>query len=303
MIQVSEVAKRYKDVTALNGVSFKVSEGEYLALLGPNGAGKTTLMEILEGIRTADSGEVSIAGYTWLNGASGIRKILGLSLQETHFIDKLTVQETLELFASFYSLGKDRIEAILTDVNLHEKKKSRTKDLSGGQKQRLALGLALLNKPKVLFLDEPTTGLDPNARRELWDVLLKIKAEGKMTMILTTHYMEEAEILCDRIIVIDKGAILAEGTKTELLSQLNKGEIISFNLPGFNYALLPKEGLIKSRTGSSGKTELSVDSITGYLPELLKVFENEKVLPEELECRKLTLDDLFVELTGRKLDE
>jgi ABC-2 type transport system ATP-binding protein len=188
-------------------------------LLGPNGAGKTTLVEMIEGIQKPDSGEITITGKHWKGNEDELHRIIGLSLQETRFIDKLRVTETLQLFASFFNLGKERVNEIIEMVGLAEKRKSYVVNLSGGQRQRLAIGIALINSPAILLLDEPTTGLDPNARREIWDILHKLRKVSETSMILTTHYMEEAENLCDYIVIMDNGVILREGTLGQLLKE------------------------------------------------------------------------------------
>ena len=218
IVDVRHVKKSFKDVHAVKGVNLMIKSGEFLALLGPNGAGKTTLVEMIEGIQHPDEGEIFISGKQWKNHQHELHQIIGLSLQETRFMDKLTAYETMRLFASFYKLGIDRVDEIFKLIGLEEKKKSYVNNLSGGQRQRLALGVALLNKPKILLLDEPTTGLDPNARREIWNILLDLKKEQKTSLILTSHYMEEAEYLCDRIVIMDEGEILAEGTLQEILT-------------------------------------------------------------------------------------
>ena len=217
VIEVRGVSKSFKDVRAVAGVSLRILRGQFCALLGPNGAGKTTLVEMIEGIQQPDEGEVLITGRPWKGHEKELRQIIGLSLQETRFIDKLTVSETLRLFASFFRLGKERVEEILSLIGLEEKRRSYVVNLSGGQRQRLALGIALLNNPAILLLDEPTTGLDPTARREVWNILLKLKEHRETSMILTTHYMEEAEQLCDRIVIMDHGRILRDGRLEELM--------------------------------------------------------------------------------------
>jgi ABC-2 type transport system ATP-binding protein len=218
VIEVKGVFKSFKDVHAVRGVDLVIPEGEFLGLLGPNGAGKTTLVEMIEGIQHPDKGEILIFGKPWKGNEYELREQMGLSLQETRFFEKLTVYETLRVFASFFDLGKERVLEVLTLTGLDEKRKAFTVNLSGGQRQRLALGIALLNKPKILLLDEPTTGLDPTARREIWEILKKIKETTRTSLILTTHYMEEAEVLCDRIVVLDHGQILKEGRLSDLLS-------------------------------------------------------------------------------------
>ena len=198
-IEVRNVCKSFKDVDAVLNVNLRVESGEAVALLGPNGAGKTTLVEMIEGVQIPDSGEILILGKTWQSDESFLRQEIGLALQETRFQDRLTVEETLWLFASFYHLEKERTNEVLKIIQLESKHKTWVVQLSGGQRQRLALGIAILSRPRILILDEPTTGLDPNARRDLWKILEDFKATGT-TLILTTHYMEEAEFLCERIV-------------------------------------------------------------------------------------------------------
>lgn len=217
IIEVRNVFKSFKTVEAVKGIDLSITEGQFVGLLGPNGAGKTTLVEMIEGIQKPDRGEILIMGKKWQGNEQELRRLIGLSLQETRYIDKLTVFETLKLFASFFDLGKDRVDEIIGIIELQEKRKAYVVNLSGGQRQKLALGIALLNNPKILLLDEPTTGLDPNARREVWSILSSLKKSGGTSMILTTHYMEEAEYLCDRIVIIDQGKVLKSGTVEDLL--------------------------------------------------------------------------------------
>jgi ABC-2 type transport system ATP-binding protein len=217
-IEVKDVYKSFKDVQAVRGISLAIRPGEFVALLGPNGAGKTTLVEMMEGLKKPDKGEIRLQGKTWQKQEKELRKIIGLSLQETRFSEKLTVRETARLFASFFDLGEDRVDEVLRLTGLESKQKALTGTLSGGQKQRLALAVALLNHPQILFLDEPTTGLDPHSRFDLWNILKELKDRKETTLVLTTHYMEEAESLCDYIIIIDEGKILREGKLEDLLN-------------------------------------------------------------------------------------
>jgi ABC-2 type transport system ATP-binding protein len=306
IIKITKVSKNFKELKAVNQLSLSIRSGEYVALLGPNGAGKTTLIEMIEGIQFPDQGEITIAGKKWQSHESDLHSIIGLSLQETKFIDKLSVAETLNLFGSFYKLGKERTEEVLDLVNLQAKKKTYVVNLSGGQRQRLALGIAMLNEPKILLLDEPTTGLDPTARREIWHILEKLKKEKGTTMILTTHYMEEAEYLCDRILIMDQGKFLAEGTLAELISKYGEGDVIEF---GLNQKLNISEftqlpGLKKMIWEDEGrKGKMVVVNIAETLPVLLHIVEKLNAKLSELECRKMTLDDLFISMTGRHLYE
>ena len=216
-LRVSNLKKSYKDVVAVNGLELEVFPGECFGLLGPNGAGKTTTIEICEGLTDPDSGTVEVLGLQWAHNAQELRERLGIQLQETQLPDKITVLETLQLFRSFYRQGPSAEDAMAL-VQLQEKRDSRVGNLSGGQKQRLALACALVGNPDLLFLDEPTTGLDPQARRQLWDLITRFKADGR-TILLTTHYMDEAEQLCDRVAIVDHGKAIALGTPKELIAK------------------------------------------------------------------------------------
>jgi len=232
-IEVKDVYKSFKDVHAVRGISFTIPPGEFVALLGPNGAGKTTMVEMMEGLKKPDSGDILLQGKNWQKNEKELRSIIGLSLQETRFSDKLTVFETLCLFASFFRLDKKRANEIIELTGMESKRKSMVGTLSGGQRQRLALGVALLNTPQILFLDEPTTGLDPHSRLDLWNILKELKDRGETTLILTTHYMEEAESLCDRIIIIDEGKVLKEGKLEDLLDEKSRNlDELFINLTG-----------------------------------------------------------------------
>ena len=233
MIEVKNVYKSFKNVKAVRGISFSIQAGEFVALLGPNGAGKTTLVEMMEGLRKPDSGEIWIDGKNWLNHEKALRQLIGLSLQETHFAEKLKVEETVRLFASFFKLDAIRSDEMIQLVGLETKRRASVGTLSGGKRQRLALAIALLNKPKILFLDEPTTGLDPHSRLDLWHIFSALKAQGDTTLILTTHYMEEAQSLCDHIIIIDEGNIIKEGKLDDLLDDRSRNlDELFINLTG-----------------------------------------------------------------------
>jgi ABC-2 type transport system ATP-binding protein len=279
VIEVKEVWKSFKTVQAVKGVSIAIPKGQFVALLGPNGAGKTTLVEMIEGIQKPDHGDITIMGKKWKGNEDQLHRLIGISLQETRFIDKLRVSETLMLFASFFNTGRKRVDEIMDIVGLEEKRRSYVVNLSGGQRQRLALGIALINNPSILLLDEPTTGLDPNARREIWEILHALKKREGTSMILTTHYMEEAENLCDYIIIMDHGVVLKEGTIGQLLDEEKSGKIIEFSL-------------------ERGRIPFEND-----LPELMALFKARNISLRHMECRRKTLDDLFVSLTGRKIDD
>ena len=304
IIQVENVKKSFKDVHAVRGINLDVYPGEFIAILGPNGAGKTTLVEMIEGIQKPDEGSVLIKGLHWNGHESTLNRILGISLQETWFIEKLTVFETLRLFASFYKLDKKRVIEIISLIQLEDKSKAYIKNLSGGHRQRLALGISLLSYPEILLLDEPTTGLDPNARHDIWAILMKLKEERNTSMLLTTHYMEEAEYLCERIVILDNGKIIAQGTLQELLSHCESNEIIEVSLNGppiLDFKTLP--GVLKVNfSPKAGTFTLEVVKIIETLPVLLKKLQESRIEITSLQCRKLTLDDLFTSLTGRHLN-
>lgn len=302
VINVQDVHKSFKEVHAVRGLSFDIKPGEFVALLGPNGAGKTTMVEMIEGIQTPDAGKIFIQDKNWGNSKRNeLNKILGISLQETWFIEKLTVWETLQLFASFYKLPDSRVGEVVELVDLGEKVKAYVKNLSGGQKQRLSLGISLINHPEILLLDEPTTGLDPMARRGIWNILKGLKENNNTTMVLTTHYMEEAEQLCDKIILIDHGKILAQGTLDDLLSQCGFNEIIEIDFDqkevvDFNAI----NGMVKVLETPKGYM-LEVGKIVDALPLILEMAKQKGLNISNLECRKVTLDDLFISITGRHL--
>ena len=218
-LRVQGLRKAYSDVVAVDGLDLQVHAGECFGLLGPNGAGKTTTIEICEGLLTADSGTVEVLGRRWETDAKDLRELLGIQLQDTQLSEKLTVDETLTLFQSFYREARD-VGEVIDQVELGEKRYSRVGGLSGGQKQRLAIACALVGDPQLLFLDEPTTGLDPVSRRQLWGLISKFQAEGK-TIVLTTHYMEEAERLCDRVAIVDHGHVIAQGTPRDLIESVD----------------------------------------------------------------------------------
>lgn len=306
IIKVDDVKKSFKDVNAVNGVSLEVKQGEFLALLGPNGAGKTTLVEMIEGLQHPDSGSITINGEHWNGNKRKLHHYIGLSLQETRLFEKVTVFESLKLFATFYKLPTQRVNEVLEIINLTEKRNAYVENLSGGQRQRLALGIAMLHNAQVLLLDEPTTGLDPTARRDIWNILLNLRKEHKTSLILTTHYMEEAEYLCDRIIIMDKGTILAQGTLDQLLSQNSCHELIEFTLSvDINIQeLFADLGFNKLEWDTEMKRgKIWVYDIVSQLPVFLGKVQQHRLNLQSLECRKMTLDDLFIEMTGRRLDQ
>ena len=304
-IEIRNVCKSFKDVNAVQNVNLMVESGESVALLGPNGAGKTTLVEMIEGVQFPDSGEIRILGRSWEKDEHFLRKQIGLALQETRFLERLTVEETLNLFASFYFLGKERTREVIEIIQLESKRSTWVLHLSGGQRQRLAMGVAILPLPQILILDEPTTGLDPNARRDLWKILESFKATGT-TLILTTHYMEEAQYLCERILMMDQGKILAEGSLSHLLDKFGEGDLIEYVIEGAFPTKKAKElpGVLSCRWDeNSGEGRLTVKNISETLPIFLQLVENSSISLTSLECRRRTLDDLFLAMSGRHLDD
>ncbi len=307
VIEVKDVHKSFKTVQAVKGIDLRIEKGQFVAVLGPNGAGKTTLVEMIEGIQKPDKGEVFVLGKKWQGNEDELHREIGLSLQETKFIDKLNVRETLKLFASFFKLEGKRVEEVIVLAGLEDKVKSYVVNLSGGQRQRLALGIALLNKPKILLLDEPTTGLDPNARQEIWSILLELKEKSETSLILTTHYMEEAERLCDYIIILHNGKILKQGTINQLLEEDRKqGKVIEFSIDNPTLSVTEKMKDCPFDVNWDNGKELgmmTIQNIETELPEFLTFLKKSGLRLRNLESRKRTLDDLFISLTGRHLHE
>jgi len=301
-IEVERLVKRFGDLVAVDGIDLSVPAGTCLGLLGPNGAGKTTTVEILEGLQPATSGSVRVLGRTWAEDAKGIRQRIGVSLQETRFHEKLTVEETLTLFRSFYPAGPP-VESALSQVALEDKRRARVGTLSGGQKQRLALAVGLVGDPELLFLDEPTTGLDPVSRRGLWTIIEGLKGRGR-TVVLTTHYMEEAAVLCDDIVIVDHGRIVARGTPDALVHSLGGEQLVEFVAS----PAIPAQALERV-PGFSGQRQrgevvsLSVQALHEAVPALLRIADEHGSELVRLSTRAATLDDVFLALTGRTLEE
>lgn len=300
-LRCAGLVKRFVDVTAVNGLDLEVYAGECFGLLGPNGAGKTTTVEILEGLTPKDEGTVELLGQQWNSGDErALRERIGVQLQETQLAEKVTVVETLRLFRSFYQRGHS-VDDVIRTVGLEEKRNARVGKLSGGQKQRLAVACALVSDPELLFLDEPTTGLDPQARLSLWDIVEKFRAGGG-TILLTTHYMEEATRLCDRVAIMDHGKVIALGTPAALIESLGAEQVIEFsstntlddealtNLPAVNN--LHKRGEIYA---------LTVSEIGVAMPALLAEIKRQQAELVTLTTHQATLEDVFVSLTGRML--
>jgi ABC-2 type transport system ATP-binding protein len=299
-IRCRGLVKDYGSVRAVDGLDLEVRTGECFGLLGPNGAGKTTTVEILEGLLPATSGEVEVLGRTWQADADWLRQRLGISLQETNLADKLTVEETLCLFRSFYAAGPE-VQDLLKLVSLTDKRRSWYSKLSGGQKQRLAVACALAGHPQLLFLDEPTSGLDPQSRRQLWGLIELFKADGR-TVLLTTHYMDEAQRLCDRVAVIDKGKVIALGTPRELIQSLGGTDVVEFTCDGpveqAGMSALPGVHSVKGRADG---LSLTVEQLHKTLPQLLAHLQQNGRTLTGLSTHHATLEDVFVNLTGRHL--
>jgi ABC-2 type transport system ATP-binding protein len=315
------------DVVAVAGIDLSVARGECFGLLGPNGAGKTTTVEILEGLNEPTSGEVSLLGLSWRADETELRQRIGVALQETRLSDKLSVSETLDLFRSFYRRARS-LESLLDVVQLHEKRDAWVSKLSGGQRQRLALACALVGEPEILFLDEPTTGLDPQSRRQVWDLVSNYRARGG-TVLLTTHYMEEAERLCDRVAIVDHGHIIREGSPRELIATLGAAHVVEFeiaqnpqrvpNLPrGAPAGDPPAPDAIDADVAPDEAGLRALPAVTAVRRDAatwsLTVTEPHRVLPAliahlagagqslaRLGTRQATLEDVFVGLTGRHL--
>jgi ABC-2 type transport system ATP-binding protein len=297
------LVKRYGTVVAVDGLDLEVRRGECFGLLGPNGAGKTTTIEILEGLQRPDAGEVRVLGETWGPRDADLRARLGMQLQETKLSEKLTVFETLRLFRSFYTESAT-VDEVLALVELESKRDARCGTLSGGQKQRLAVACALVGRPDVLFLDEPTTGLDPQSRRQLWSVLEAFRARGG-TILLTTHYMEEAATLCDRIAIVDRGKVIALDTPRNLVASLGASQIVEFALAEGTTqptvaALLTLPGVEDVRV-ENGSRVLVTTGVHLTVPALLAQLGSEKAGLALLATHSATLEDVFVSLTGRHL--
>ncbi|MGZ4382923.1 MAG: ABC transporter ATP-binding protein [Gaiellaceae bacterium] len=301
-IELVDVRKSFGDVAAVRGVSLEVERGEVFGIVGPNGAGKTTTLEMIEGLRKPDVGEIRILGEPVWPRPERVQRRIGVQLQTTALFDFLTARELLELFGRFYGrLPAGRVDAVLATVGLEAKSRARVTTLSGGQQQRIAIALALVHEPEIVFLDEPTTGLDPQARHNLWDVVRAVHAEGR-TVVLTTHYMEEAEQLCDRVAIMDEGTIVALDTPRELVHALGRGGRIVFEgrLERGALAALPDVTEVQAREGS---WELSTQSVKATLPALLALAEREDADIGWLTVKRGSLEDVFLELTGREYRE
>ena len=325
-LRICGLHKAFGDVHAVDGIDLEVGPGECFGLLGPNGAGKTTTIEICEGLTTPDAGTVELLGRNWQQDANELRQLIGIQLQETQFPEKLTVEEVLRLFRSFYRRGMTLDEAIAL-AQLEEKRRARVGGLSGGQKQRLAMATALVGDPELLFLDEPTTGLDPQARRHVWDLVERLKQAGR-TIILTTHYMEEAERLCDRVAIMDHGRVIALDTPKELIATVGGEDIVEFAVSesanaghstaaahaafaqddnsgggqgGVDIEALKAIPGVQSHRVDGALHQLSVSELHTAVPRIFAALEEQGVHLSEFRTHSATLEDVFVRLTGRNL--
>ena len=299
-VEVQSLTKKYGDLVAVDNVSFAIEKGEIFGLLGPNGAGKTTTVEIIEGLRKPDSGSVTVMGIDALKDSNSIKEIIGVQLQSTTIYDEIRVEEAISLFGSYYQKSIPTPQ-ILDEVTLNDKRDSRVDTLSGGQKQRLALGLALVNDPQVLFLDEPTTGLDPQARRNVWDIIDRLKGRGK-TVVLTTHYMEEAEQLAGRVGIIDHGKIIALDTPRNLIDRQNLESAVEVVSPDGDAEdkLRGLPGI--SRITRDGRTYLlHTTEALSLQREIMRLADQNHLRIDSVSVRRATLEDVFLALTGRKL--
>ncbi len=300
VIGVADLRKCYGDVKAVDGISFTVASGEVFGMLGPNGAGKTTTIEILEGLREPDSGAVTVFGMDVTRHAPSIKQRTGVQLQTVSLYPRLTVTELLDLFGSFYEHHLPT-QQLIDAVDLGERAKARSMNLSGGQQQRLSIALALVNDPELIFLDEPTTGLDPQARRSLWDLVKGLQAKGK-TVMLTTHYMEEATELCDRVAIMDHGHILEMGTVPELIGRRFKERAVFFDTtPQLPMDRLSKLDGVTRASQEDGQTLLYSRDVPATIGTLLAMADGLSVEPHNLGIRQATLEDVFLDLTGRAL--
>jgi ABC-2 type transport system ATP-binding protein len=303
-LRCQDLVKHYDEVVAVDGLDLAVRTGECFGMLGPNGAGKTTTVEIFEGLRLPDAGAVEVLGDQWKGDGVALRMRLGIQLQETKFPEKLRVHEVVRLFRSLYPRGFG-VDEIMDRVGLQGKASAQVRTLSGGQKQRLSLGCALAGDPELLFLDEPTTGLDPQSRRQAWDIVEDLKTRGR-TVLLTTHYMEEAARLCDRVAVVDHGRVIALGTPRELVASLGAEHVISFTVGGAGsdgvdastFQALPS---VEEVAHDEGSWRLTVGEVHRAVPALLAALAERGAEPTQLATHHATLEDVFMALTGRRL--
>jgi ABC-2 type transport system ATP-binding protein len=301
-IRVDNLSKRYGSLLAVDDISFSVEAGETFGVLGPNGAGKTTTLEMIEGLKRPTAGAIFVEGLDAVRHPREVKALIGVQLQASSFFDNLSLVELIDTFAACYGRKADALQ-LLRDVQLSEKARSKARELSGGQKQRLSIAVGLVNDPKVLFLDEPTTGLDPQARRHLWDLVRMIKSRGK-TIVLTTHYMEEAEILCDRVAIMDHAKIIALDTSDHLLQQANINSLLEFTvrstLPRERFLNLPA---VVSLDGADGTYVAATTDAQATLDALFTLQRNATLRLDAVNIRRGTLEDVFLKMTGHQLRE
>lgn len=304
VLEVSQLRKSFGDVQAVESISFTVEPGEIFTIIGPNGAGKTTTLEMIEGLQPPDSGDIRFGELSWARNAEQIKREIGVQPQSSALFDLLTVEENLELFATFYPHSRPAAE-VMDMINLTDQRNKHVKKLSGGQKQRLAIGLAMINDPKVIFLDEPTTGLDPQARRNIWDIILKLKELGKTT-ILTTHYMEEAEKLSDRVCIVDQGKIVTLDTPAALIDRLTKEREVRLSFLDGESAAAETEKVAKEHSAVV-RTSLEHSSLQIWttrpeetLYELFGFTKNRGYRVEQISIREMSLEDVFIAFTGKE---
>ena len=303
VVKVDNLTKRYGDLVAVNGISFSIGKGEIFGLLGPNGAGKTTTVEMMEGLRKPDDGSIEICGIDALKKPGNIKELIGAQLQSTTIYDQIRVKEVIDLFGNYYKKSIPSSK-LLEEVSLTDKKNAFYRTLSGGQKQRVAMALAIVNDPEVLFLDEPTTGLDPQARRNVWSIVINLRKRGK-TIILTTHYMEEAEQLCQRVGIIDHGEIIALDTPSNLIANTGLKSTIEFSVSqeDSEKILQGLKGIGKVTQQSDNKFILNTKESSKALKELTRFSDKNNINMDNISVRKATLEDVFLSLTGRGLRE
>lgn len=302
IVEVSNLTKKYGNMTAISGISFTVEKGEVFGILGPNGAGKTTTVEMVEGLRKPDGGSIKVCGIDSLKKRQKVKEIIGVQLQATSIYDDIHVKEVIELFSNYYKKSV-ATRQILEDVSLTEKSNFKVNSLSGGQKQRLCVGLALVNDPEIIFLDEPTTGLDPQARHNIWNIVENLRERGK-TIILTTHYMDEAEKLCGRVAIFDLGRIIGMDTPFNLINKAGLDTTIEFStsreLDGICEIM---SGIKKIPDGNANKYTLNTKTVSLALRDLTNLCYSSKIELQDILVKKTTLEDVFLAMTGRKLRE
>ncbi len=299
-IRISNLYKSYGRIKAVDGISLTVEEREIFGILGPNGAGKTTTLEMIETLRAPDDGTIDVLGLDVVKDAQAIKELIGVQLQTTVFFDQLSVFETIDLFSSFYPKTL-AINDLIALADLNDKSHSRVNELSGGQHKRLSIALALVNDPRIVFLDEPTTGLDPQARRRIWEIVENLRNQGK-TLVITTHYIEEAEHLCDRVAVMDQGKIVAQGTPEQLINEHAADSIISLRIdpPLHADALRAIKGVIDARV-SEGQYEVTTKTPQETLVELMSLARERGFEASDINMKRVTLEDVFLKLTGKRI--